>query len=509
LIPLQYRKGKYNALDALGAGDHNGAMLHSSRPHDRGLQLDRAQFKLPIGGRLVDGMRHIDVINPATEQPVAACPVASVEQLEDAIRSARQAFPAWSRTGLDARRALIRACADAIENHIEKLAPLLTTEQGKPLSQARLEIQRGCAVLRHFAGAELPVRTLRDSRHERIYERRGPLGIVAAIVPWNFPVLLLMNKLGPALLTGNCVIAKPAPTTPLTTLKIGEICAPILPAGVLSVISDANDLGPALASHPDIAKIAFTGSTETGRKVYLSGAETIKRLTLELGGNDPALILDDAHLDVVAPQIFRCAMANSGQVCMAIKRVYVPDALHDELCRRLGELATAAIVGDGMDPKTQFGPVQNAAQFRKLQTLLADCHDRGTVTSGTAPAGGGYFVAPTIVRDVPDDARIVREEQFGPILPVLRYTNIDDALARMNGTEFGLGASVWSANVSRAVEIAEQVCSGTVWVNRHMAVDPSVPFRGARQSGLGAELGDAGIHEFTQAQVVNISLPGN
>jgi acyl-CoA reductase-like NAD-dependent aldehyde dehydrogenase len=491
-------------------GDNNLGMLQSSRSHDRGRQIDRARFKLPIGGRLVDGMRHVDVINPATEQPVASCPVASIEQLEEAIRSAKQALPAWSRSGLEARRALMRACADAIENHIETLAVLLTTEQGKPLSQARLEIQRGCAVLRHFSCADLPVRTLRDSEHERIYERLGPLGVVAAIVPWNFPVLLLMNKLGPALLTGNCVIAKPAPTTPLTTLKIGEICTPILPAGVLSVICDANDLGPVLTSHPDIAKIAFTGSTETGRKVYRSGADTIKRLTLELGGNDPALILEDADLDLVAPQVFRCAMANSGQVCMAIKRVYVPDALHDELCRRLDELAAAAIVGDGMDPETQFGPVQNAAQFRKLQTLLADCRDRGTVTSGTVPAGDrGYFIAPTIVRDIPDDARIVREEQFGPILPVLRYTTIDDALARMNGHEFGLGASVWSANVSRAVEIAEQVCSGTVWVNRHMVVDPSVPFRGARQSGLGAELGDAGIREFTQAQVVSISKPGH
>lgn len=490
------------------ASDYSGCMLESSRPKpDPDLSFDRSPFRLPIGGQLVDGARHIDVINPATERPVASCPIGSVEQLEDAIRSAREAFPGWARSGLDARRTLIRACADAIESHIDALAVLLTAEQGKPLSQARLEIQRGCAVLRHFAGAELLIRTLRDSRHERIYERRGPLGVVAAIVPWNFPVLLLMNKLGPALLTGNCVIAKPAPTTPLTTLKIGEICTRILPAGVFSVICDANDLGPVLASHPDIAKIAFTGSTETGRKVYRSGADTLKRLTLELGGNDPALILDDADLDVVTPQIFRCAMANSGQVCMAIKRVYVPDALHDELCRRLGELAAAAVVGDGMDPRTQFGPVQNATQFRKLQTLLADCRELGTLTSGTVPPGGrGYFIAPTIVRDIPDDARIVREEQFGPILPILRYADVDDALARMNSTEFGLGASVWSSNVDRAIEIAEQVCCGTVWVNRHMVVDPSVPFRGARQSGLGAELGEAGIHEFTQAQVVNVSL---
>lgn len=482
--------------------DHNGHMSHTN-----GSLFQQSRFKLVIGGEPVDGAKHIDVINPATEHPVAACPVANGEQLEDAIRFARRAFPAWSSTPLDTRRALLRAVADAIENRIEPLCALLTAEQGKPLSQARFEIQRGCALLRHFAAAELPVRTLRDSERERIYERRGPLGIVAAIVPWNFPVLLLMNKLAPALLTGNCVIAKPAPTTPLTTLKIGEICAEVLPAGVFSVICDANDLGAVLASHPDIAKVSFTGSTETGRKVFQSGAATLKRLTLELGGNDPALILEDANLEALAPQIFRCAMANSGQVCMAIKRVYVPDSLYDELCQRLAELADAAIVGDGTDPRTQFGPVQNRAQFDKLKVLLADCGERGTVSSGKVPVTSrGYYIAPTIVRDIPDDARIVQEEQFGPILPVLRYTNVDDALARMNSTEFGLGASVWSGNVSKAAAIAEQVCAGTVWVNRHMSVDPSVPFRGARQSGIGAELGDAGLHEFTQAQVVNISL---
>lgn len=470
-------------------------------------QFKLAPFKLIIGGELVNGANQMEVINPATEQPVGLCPVAGVEQLEDAIQAAKRAFPGWSNSPLDTRRTLMSAVADAIETEAAQLAALLTAEQGKPLSQARFEIQRGCAILRHFATAELPIRTFRDTEHERIYERRGPLGIVAAIVPWNFPFVLLMNKLAPALLTGNCVIAKPAPTTPLTTLKVGEICASVLPAGVVSVISDANDLGPVLTSHPDIAKVSFTGSTETGRKVFQSAAATLKRLTLELGGNDPALILDDANLDVVAPQIFRCAMANSGQVCMAIKRVYVPDALYEDLCLRLADLAASAVVGNGADPETQFGPVQNSAQFEKLKILVTECREHGTVSAGKIPSRPfGYFIAPTIVRDVSEDARIVQEEQFGPILPVMRYASIDDALARMNNTAFGLGASVWSANVSRATEIAEQVCSGTVWVNRHMSVDPAVPFRGARQSGLGVELGEAGIHEFTQAQVVNIAL---
>lgn len=465
------------------------------------------QFKLPIGGRLIEGAQWIPVINPATEEPVSDCPAASVEQLEDAIQSAKRAFPSWSSSPIEKRQRLLAAIADAIESRMDALAALLTSEQGKPLGLAKAELQRGCTILRYFSQAQLPIRTFRDTDRERIYERRTPLGIVAAITPWNFPVVLLMNKLGPALVTGNCVIAKPAPTTPLTTLKIGEICNDILPPGVFSVIADANDLGATLTSHPDIAKVSFTGSTETGRKVFQSGASTLKRLTLELGGNDPALVLDDADVDTLAPRIFRCAMANSGQVCMAIKRVYVADALYDDLCRRLASLAESAIVGNGADPKTQFGPVQNSAQFQKLQTLVTDCRERGKVSAGKTPSTPrGYFIAPTIVSDIADEARIVQEEQFGPILPILRYSSVDDALARMNNTAFGLGASVWGSDVSQAAKIAEQVCSGTVWVNRHMSVDPSVPFRGARQSGIGTELGEAGMHEFTQAQVVNISL---
>jgi acyl-CoA reductase-like NAD-dependent aldehyde dehydrogenase len=469
-----------------------------------------SHFKLVIGREAVETESRMPVIDPATENVIGYCPVAGVEHLEAAIAAAKRAFPAWSRSSLDTRRALIRSIADSIEARIEPLSALLTLEQGKPIAQARLEIQKGCAILRHFAQADLPIRTFRHSEMERIYERRAPLGIVAAIVPWNFPIVLLMNKLAPALLTGNCIIAKPAPTTPLTTLEIGHICAGILPAGVISVLSDANNLGAILTSHPDIAKVSFTGSTETGRKVFQSGAATLKRLTLELGGNDPALILDDANLDTVAPQIFRCAMANSGQVCMAIKRVYVPDGLYDGLSDRLAALAAAAVVGNGADPETQFGPVQNASQFERLKGLIADCKTRGTVLSGKAPASArGYFIAPSIVRDIPDDARIVQEEQFGPVLPLLRYSNVDDALTRMNNSIFGLGASVWSRNVNRATDVAEQVSSGTVWVNRHMSVDPSVPFRGARQSGIGVELGEAGIHEFTQAQVVNVSLQGS
>ena len=462
-------------------------------------------FKLVIGGRLIDGEREIDVVNPATEDVAARCPVGGLDQLNEAVAAAKTAFPAWAATPFEQREALIREAAAAMRSRLEELAQLLTAEQGKPLALARMEISRACGALEHFSTQRTPRRVLRETDSELIYERRLPLGVVAAITPWNFPVILLTNKLGPALITGNCVVAKPAPTTPLTTLRIGEICAGILPPGVFNVICDENDLGAALTSHPDVAKISFTGSTATGRKVFASAAPDLKRVTLELGGNDAALVLDDADIDAVAPQIYRCAMANSGQVCMAVKRVYVPDALYEGFCDKLIELARSSTVGDGMDPDTALGPIQNATQYEKLKSLIADCRRRGTAVSGEPPRSNkGYFIPPTIVRDIPDDAPIVREEQFGPVLPMLRYTDLEDALARINDSIFGLGASVWSGDPERARQIGERIVSGTVWVNRHMSVDPSIPFRGARQSGLGAELGEAGLHEFTQAQVVNV-----
>ena len=463
-------------------------------------------FGLIVNGRRVAGAATIDVINPATEEAFAACPVADPVQLEEAIAAARSAFRQWSAMPVDERRHLMGKVADEIEVRAEELTDLLTTEQGKPLAQARREILRSAMTLRHFAGAEIPARVLRDTAEERIYERRTALGVVAAITPWNFPVLLLMNKLGPALLTGNTVVAKPAPTTPLTTLRIGEICADILPPGVVNVICDRNDLGAMLTSHPDIAKVSFTGSTATGRKVFESAAPTIKRLTLELGGNDAALVLDDADPDVVAPKIFATAMANAGQVCMAVKRVYVPASLENDIVDRLAAMADSMVVGDGKAPETEMGPVQNAAQHDKLTALLAETSMQGEIVTAQRKRNGpGYFISPTIVRNIADEAPLVRDEQFGPVLPVLSYTDVDEAVDRINRTDFGLGASVWTGDPDRGVEIGERLVSGTLWINRHLVVDPAIPFRGNRQSGFGAELGEAGIEEFTQPQVVNIA----
>ena len=466
----------------------------------------RAGFRLLIGGRLVPGASTTDVINPATEQPVAACPRASLAQLNDAVAAARAAFPAWSGTPLAERAGLLVKLADAMGVHRDELARLLTQEQGKPLVAAGYEIGGAIGITRVIAGMEIPLRVLKETPTDRIVQQRTPLGVVAAITPWNFPVILMMTKLAPALLAGNTIVVKPAPTTPLSTLRIGELCADIFPPGVVNVIADVNDLGSALTSHPDVAKVAFTGSTATGKKVMASVAGTVKRLTLELGGNDAAIVLDDVDPRAVAPKIFQAAMVNSGQVCLAAKRVYVHDSQYDALCAELARLAEAAVVGNGLEAGTQFGPLQNKAQFEKVQGFIAEARERGQIIAGGTPvAGAGYFIRPTIVRDIPDDTRLVREEQFGPVLPILRYSNLDEAIARANSTEYGLGATIWSSNLARAYEVALKIDSGTVWINKHLDLPPDVPMGGAKQSGFGIEMGQDGLEEFTQAKIINMA----
>ncbi|MGH8260825.1 MAG: aldehyde dehydrogenase family protein [Steroidobacteraceae bacterium] len=465
-----------------------------------------SEFRLLINGRLVPGAATFDVVNPATEEVVAACPRADRRQLDQAVAAAKAAFPAWARRPIAERRKLIEQFAAELEKQSLDFARLLTREQGKPLPQAAFELAGAVGMIRTWAPMELPTEVLRETDTTRIVRQRTPLGVVAAITPWNFPVHLLMLKLPPALLAGNTVVVKPAPTTPLSTLKLGEICARVFPPGVVNIIADENDLGPFLTSHPDVAKIAFTGSTATGKKVLASTAGTLKRLTLELGGNDPAIVLDDADPAVVAPKIFRGAMANAGQICLAIKRVYAHESIYDRLCEELAALARRTVVGDGEEEGVEMGPLQNRMQYEKVKGFLAEARERGKVIAGgRALERRGYFIPPTIVRDIPDDARLVREEQFGPVLPVLRYTDLDDAIARANDSEYGLGATVWSSNLERAYAVALRIESGTVWVNKHLELPHDLPFGGAKQSGLGTEMGQEGLEEFTQAKMVNIA----
>ena len=359
----------------------------------------------------------------------------------------------------------------------------------------------------YFTNFDFPEKVIEDSASRKVELRRKPLGVVGLIVPWNFPLILVGTKVPPALLAGNTVVLKPAPTTPLATLRFAELIKDALPPGVLNVITDANDLGSALTQHPDVRKISFTGSSATGKKVMSSAAETMKRITLELGGNDAGIVLDDADPKTAAQGIFRGAFRNSGQVCVAMKRLYVHESIYDQMCEELVALASKdAVVGDGLEQGTQFGPLQNRMQFEKVKAIIQDAGKHGKVlTAGTVP-DKGYFIRPTIVRDIEDGTRLVDEEQFGPVLPVIKYSDPEDALARANASPYGLGASVWSSNPARARALAERMDAGTVWINKHAELAPNIPFGGAKESGIGVEMGEESLNEFTQLQVINAAL---
>jgi acyl-CoA reductase-like NAD-dependent aldehyde dehydrogenase len=466
-------------------------------------------LKLLIGGDLVDGDAVMDVVDPSTGSAFMTVPRASVHQAEQAIAAAKAAQPAWAALTIEQRRACLLAFADAIHANADALTRMLVREQGKPLAEAAGEIAFTEVFIRHFTTIDVPVEILQDDELRRVELHRKPLGVVCAIMPWNFPVLLAAFKFPAALLMGNSFILKPAPTTPVTSLMLGQLAKDIFPPGVFNVVTDLNDLGPVLADHPDVAKISFTGSTATGKKVIAAAASTLKRVSLELGGNDASIVLDDVDVAAVASKIFSKAFMNAGQVCIAVKRVYAHSSIYDALCDELAMLANEAIVGDGLQQGTQIGPLQNAAQFDKAKQFLESAHREGRVIAGgdvpEAGEGGGYFIRPTIVRDIEDGAMLVDQEQFAPILPIIKFDDVDDAVRRTNSSDLGLGGSVWSADRERAYAVARQIDSGMVWVNDHLDFAPHIPFGGAKQSGIGMELSIDGMHEFSQSCVINIA----
>jgi len=465
-----------------------------------------SDYKLLINGALVDGASQMDVINPANEEVLAKCPRASAAQLDEAVAAAQAAFPAWRDTPIAERKAKLAAIADVLQANAQDLGRLLTQEQGKPIGDAMGEIFGASAFFRYFTMLDLPVKVLDDSADRKVEVHRRPLGVVGAVVPWNFPIILMAFKVPAALLAGNTMVLKPAPTTPLTTLKIAELIKDILPPGVLNVIADGGELGAAMTAHPGIRKISYTGSTATGKKVMAGAADALKRITLELGGNDASIVLKGSDPKAVAPKIFAGAFQNSGQVCIAIKRAYVHDSIYDAMCDELAALADKAVVGDGLQQGTQMGPIQNKTQYERVLGIIESARKDGKIIAGgTSVDGPGYFIRPTIVRDISDGTRLVDEEQFGPVLPVIRYSDAEDALARANNSEYGLGGSIWSTDLEQAYDLATRMESGTVWVNKHADLAPNIPFGGAKGSGIGVELGEEGLAEFTQLQVINVA----
>ncbi|MBX5460325.1 MAG: aldehyde dehydrogenase family protein [Steroidobacteraceae bacterium] len=464
-------------------------------------------FSLLIDGAAVTGTgERLDVVNPATGEVFAHCQGASRAELDRAVAAARRAFPAWSARSFEDRTLFVKRMADILRANAGPLAELLTREQGKPLSQARDEINR--AASQSEGMTQIPIRNelITDDAERRIELRYVPLGVAGIITPWNAPINLAAGPLTSALYTGNTVVLKPSPYTPLCTLRIGELIRDVFPPGVVNVLAGGDALGQWMTEHPGIDKISFTGSVATGKKVMASAAGTLKRITLELGGNDAAIVLEDVDPKVVAPKLFFAGFVNSGQVCMAVKRIYAHEKIYDALCAALAEEARKWVVGDGLDPATKLGPIQNRMQYDKVMDLLEDTRRQGArfLAGGDRPARPGYFMNPTLVTDVDENSRIVREEQFGPIVPVLKFTDVEDAIRRANDTRYGLSGSVWSNDIERATAIAAKLEVGTAWVNQHRTTAANVPFGGAKESGMGRVYSELGLKSYMEPRVVSV-----
>jgi len=464
-------------------------------------------YGLVIDGHNVATDDHFDVLNPADGSVVGRAPKATVAQLEQAIAAASRAFVGWSAQSDSARQAACHRVADRIGESAEELAQLLTLEQGKPLNGlgSRFELGGAQAWAHATAALELPVKVLQDNEAGLIELHHKPIGVVASITPWNWPILIAVWHILPALRSGNVVVIKPSPFTPLSTLRLVEIINEVLPPGVVNCITGEDSLGGALTAHPAVGKIVFTGSAATGRKVMTSAASSFKRLTLELGGNDAGIVLPDADPVKIAEGLFWGAFVNGGQTCAALKRLYVHDSLYEAVCAALTDFARKIPMGNGLEESSILGPIQNKMQFDKVVGLVEDAKRRGgrVLLGGEAPADQtGYFYPITLIADLDNGVPLVDEEQFGPVLPIIRYHDLEEVITRANDNPNGLGGSVWSDDFEAAKAVALRLQCGSVWINKHGAVQPNVPFGGVKNSGLGVEFSDEGLQEYTNLQAV-------
>ncbi|PWE53367.1 aldehyde dehydrogenase [Metarhizobium album] len=463
-------------------------------------------FRMLIDGELKGSDNLFEIYNPATNTVIAHAPDATRQDLETAVAAARRAFKSWSRLSWDERGDYITRFADVIEQRREELTTMLTLEQGKPRhTLATREVDLAIHWLKGMAKQRLHNEILEDNEQHTVEVQHAPLGVVGAITPWNFPVLLSLWKIAPCLVTGNTMVLKPSPYTPMCTLWFGEIAKDIFPPGVLNFVSGGNDLGQWITEHPGINKISFTGSSATGKKVMASSSVNLKRITLELGGNDAAIVMPDADLDEVVPQLFWAAFGNSGQWCIAPKRIFIHSSVYRQFADKFVAFAKEKKVGDGMLPDTDLGPIQNKMQYGKLLDMFADIRAKGyeVLLGGQIDESlAGNFVPVTIVDNPPDDSRIVREEPFGPVVPLLSYETFDEVIERANDTDYGLGGSVWGRDRAKAIEVANQLETGTVWVNEIQVHGVTLPLAGHKQSGMGAENGEEGLCEFTNTKTL-------
>ena len=482
--------------------------------------LDTPHQDMLIGGQRVPALsgQRFETRNPATGDLLATVAQGGAEDVDRAVKSARAAFEGpWRRMKPVERQRIMLRLADLVEQHFEELAMLDTLDLGAPYSRTIMGKARAGALLRYYAGQATLIAgdTIDNSAMGDVLSHtlKEPIGVVAAINPWNGPIGMSVWKAGPVLATGCTLVMKPAEQTPLSALRFGELCLEAgVPDGVINIVTGLGDAGAALSSHPDVDKIAFTGSTGVGEKILHAAAGTMKRVTVELGGKSPNIVFADADLDKAVPAAAMAVFANAGQICSAGTRLFVQSSIHDEVMERLAAFTKTIKVGDPLGPTTQMGPVVSLPQMDKILGFIASANTQGArpLTGGNRMSGAGYdagyFIEPTIFTHVADDMTIAREEIFGPVLSAFTFEHVEEVLTRANATEFGLGGGVWTRDLATAHRMARGIRAGSVWVNCYQMLDPAVPFGGYRMSGFGRESGPHHIEDYLETKAVWINL---
>ncbi|CAE6438607.1 unnamed protein product [Rhizoctonia solani] len=461
-----------------------------------------------INGKPITSPTTLDVQNPATQKKIAEVPVATKEQVDEAVAAARAALPAWSAKSQDERARVLEQIAGIVEKNVAEYKQILVAEQGKTLVNAEWELGGAILTLRETAKLRLPEKVIVDNEQTKITEHHVPIGVCAGIIPWNFPLLIAIWKIGPPLLAGNTLVLKPSPFTPLATLQLIKDIQIVIPPGVVNVLSGDDSLGPWITSHPGIDKVSFTGSSVTGKKVMESASTGLKRLTLELGGNDPAIILPDVDVAKVVPDVFWAALMNNGQACIAAKRLYIHEKIYDQFQDELARFVKTVKTGNGTDHESQLGPVQNLMQYKKVLTFFDDAKVNGYkfITGGDVNPNptDGLFMPVSFVDNPPEDSKIVREEPFGPIVPLLKWSDEADVINRANNTRMGLAASVWGKDMETAERIAKQLQAGMIAVNGIGMSTPQSAFGGHKESGIGVEGGMNGLLGYSNIQTFTL-----
>lgn len=462
------------------------------------------EFSNIVDGKPRGGKEKHQGTNPATGEKLWDVPIANQQDVDDAVVAAQKAFEKWSQVPIEKRKELIGKLKDHFAAHSDDMTALLCQETGKPKYIAEFETKGVAGFFDHHLNLTLPEEREEDDEKVML-TRYTPLGVVGAICPWNFPIVLSLGKIIPALLTGNTIIVKPSPFTPYTTLKVVELAQDIFEPGIVQVVGGDDKLGPMLTAHPGIAKISFTGSIATGKKIMAACAPTLKRVTLELGGNDASIVLPDVDIKKTAPELVMGAFQNSGQVCVATKRIYIHEDIYDDMLKEMVEFTKTMKVGSP-DSGAMLGPIQNKMQFDKVTDFFKDTKANGykfAVGADEVAQGKGFFVQPTIIDNPPNDSRIIQEEPFGPIVPTQPWSDEEEVIKRANNSLAGLGACVWGKDVERAERIGKRLQAGSVFVNSWEKPTPQAIFGGHKESGIGGEWGKEGLKAYCNPHVLH------